>query len=61
MNKLIADKVGKALLNFEESAKTAKKLCPCKKLTYEQSNKPDYENPLVQHCYMLRYFPAYLV
>lgn len=61
MKKFIDTKLRKVLADFDQTAALEKKLCACKGLTYEAGHTPDYNDPLVQQIYMLRYFPAYLV
>lgn len=35
--------------------------CDLKGLRYDGNNIPDYNNPLIQKYYLLRYMPAYLL
>lgn len=50
----------RVIKDFDATKAQAGKLCDCKTLTYEGGNSPNYDTPLVQQIYMLRYFPAYL-
>lgn len=50
----------RVVTDFDATKAQAGRLCDCKTLTYEGGNAPNYDTPLVQQIYMLRYFPAYL-
>ena len=60
MQRFIERKIREVFTDFQQEAERAEGLCACKNLTYEGGNSPDYDNPLVQQNYMLRFFPAYL-
>ncbi len=47
--------------DFEHGLSSMERLCELKKVPFDSSHIPDYENIHVQQLYFLRYFPASLV
>lgn len=47
--------------DFREELSTMDKMCLLKTLGFEGDHLPDYEIPVIQQLYLLRYFPAYIV
>lgn len=59
MNKFISQILDDIFADFVQTADADGCLCDCKNLTFEANNIPDYEKPLIQQLYLLRYLPAY--
>ncbi|MDX2111762.1 MAG: hypothetical protein SFY80_16130 [Verrucomicrobiota bacterium] len=60
MENFIKQKIEAVFTDFQKQAKNDGQLCACKGLTYVGGLSPDYNSPLIQQNYMLRFFPAYL-
>lgn len=60
MKEFIETKLTQVYRDFEQQAGRVDSLCVCHSLTYAQSNRPKYNDPLVQGLYLMRYLPAYL-
>lgn len=60
MKNFIIDKINEIYDDFMLELDEEKYYCDLKDLRYDGNNIPDYNNPLIQKYYLLRYMPAYL-
>lgn len=61
MKNFIIDKMNEIYDDFMLELDEVKYYCDLKGLRYDGNNIPDYNNPLIQKYYLLRYMPAYLI
>jgi hypothetical protein len=60
MKQFIETKLNEIFIDFQNEL-TNKRFCDLKYLRYDGVNRLNYNNPLIQKLYLLRYMPAFLV
>jgi hypothetical protein len=61
MHQFIEDKMETVFNDFREDLDRIGNFCQLKTFRFDMNNTPDYNNPIMQRLYLLRFLPAYLV